>query len=152
MTHNTIGQNIKFLRRKQKLSQEMLAEGLEMKRGNIASYESGKAKPSAENLLRMANFFDVSISDMIQKDLSAEDESAFPDIRTEVQGIEQTIAYNARVRIILEGLKEYHKLRLKKHEELPSAFHHLIYDFDRLLDLLEETIIRNDLVLTKLSS
>lgn len=62
--------NLKFLRKRKKLSQEELALQLGLNRGNIASYENGSAEPRISNLLRMAEYFGISLIDLAQRDLT----------------------------------------------------------------------------------
>jgi len=66
-------QNIRFLRKQLKLSQEELGNRVGLNRGNIASYENGSAEPKICNLLKISNLFGVSIVDLTQKDLRNED-------------------------------------------------------------------------------
>ena len=63
--------NIKILRKRKKISQEELGLHIGLNRGNIASYENGTAEPKICNLLRMAEFFGVSLVDLAQHDLKA---------------------------------------------------------------------------------
>jgi transcriptional regulator with XRE-family HTH domain len=66
-------QNIRFLRKQLKLSQEELGNRVGLNRGNIASYENGSAEPKICNLLKISNLFGVSIIDLTQKDLRNDD-------------------------------------------------------------------------------
>lgn len=49
------------LRKGMKISQYGLAERLGMTRGQLANYEQGKRQPDQETLVKLADFFDVSI-------------------------------------------------------------------------------------------
>ncbi len=62
--------NIRTLRKKLNISQEELANRIGLNRGNIASYENGSAEPRICNLLKLADFFGVSLMDLAQSDLS----------------------------------------------------------------------------------
>ncbi|MEY2904022.1 MAG: hypothetical protein RJA52_38 [Bacteroidota bacterium] len=64
--------NLKFLRGQLKMSQEELASKIGLNRGNIASYENGTAEPKICNLLKLSKVFNVSITELTQKDLSVE--------------------------------------------------------------------------------
>jgi len=64
-------QNIRFLRKKHRMSQEELATKIGLNRGNIASYEKGIAEPKICNLLKLANVLGVSIRDLTEKNLSS---------------------------------------------------------------------------------
>ncbi len=65
-----IGKNLKFLRRKSGLTQQELANELEIRRSSIGAYEECRASPRYETLERISNFFDVSIDLLVKEDLS----------------------------------------------------------------------------------
>ncbi|MGB0840311.1 MAG: helix-turn-helix domain-containing protein [Chitinophagales bacterium] len=67
---NYIAGNLKFLRTLSGLSQEQLAEKVELNRGNITSYERGVAKPNIEALKRITEFFNVDLINFIKRDVS----------------------------------------------------------------------------------
>lgn len=56
-----IGQNIKRLRQQNKMTQEQLAEKINVDQKQISHIESGRARPRLSTYLRIANVFDVSI-------------------------------------------------------------------------------------------
>ena len=45
MSHNTIGNNIKTLRKKNRMTQEQMAKKLYLKRQTLSNYEIGKRVP-----------------------------------------------------------------------------------------------------------
>ena len=59
-------QNLKYLRKMARLSQEQLAEQLGLNRGNITSYEKGTAHPAIKKLISMSNFFGISVNDLYE--------------------------------------------------------------------------------------
>lgn len=54
-------QNLKYLRKKEKLSQNALAVQLGIPRTTLSGYELGKAEPSIKMLIKMTNFFKVKL-------------------------------------------------------------------------------------------
>ena len=54
-----LGKNIKKLRKQKELSQEKLAEYIDMERESVHSIESGRAFVSADSLAKFANYFNV---------------------------------------------------------------------------------------------
>lgn len=68
----TLAEKISFLRRSNGLSQDQLAEKLNVSRQAISRWESG-AIPDMENILRLSRYFDCSIDYLFDndKDLSA---------------------------------------------------------------------------------
>jgi len=65
-----IGKNIKKIRNVRGLSQQSFADLFELTRGNISSYEEGRAEPRIEVMVKVAKFFGIPLSDLIEKDLS----------------------------------------------------------------------------------
>ncbi|UKJ05787.1 XRE family transcriptional regulator [Solitalea lacus] len=63
----TISQNLKYLRKKQGLTQQQLADNLEVKRAVIGAYEEDRAEPKTELLLKMANLFSISVDELISE-------------------------------------------------------------------------------------
>jgi transcriptional regulator with XRE-family HTH domain len=62
-------QNLKFLRQKRGETQYTIAPFLDIKRTNYANYEQGVAEPSIKLLLTIANYFNISVDDLISKEL-----------------------------------------------------------------------------------
>ncbi len=74
-----LGQNLKFLRKKFKLTQRALAKTLGINRENIESYENRKIKPQTAVQFRMASYFRVALSDLLYSDLSDQVGPNVPD-------------------------------------------------------------------------
>ena len=64
MMSNTIGKNIKKLRRQNAVKQDVLASCLHMRRQTISSYERGITLPSIFTLIRIADFFNVTLDEL----------------------------------------------------------------------------------------
>ncbi len=60
----TLGEKISCLRKKAGYSQEKLAELMEVSRQAVTKWESGKANPDTENLIRLAEIFGVSLDEL----------------------------------------------------------------------------------------
>ncbi|MDU4479903.1 helix-turn-helix transcriptional regulator [Clostridium sp.] len=56
-----------LLRKELKLTQYQLAEKLGFSRGQIGNYEQGTREPDQETLLKISNFFDVSLDYLLGK-------------------------------------------------------------------------------------
>ncbi|MFA0963583.1 XRE family transcriptional regulator [Roseivirga sp. BDSF3-8] len=65
-----VNENIKWLRKKERLTQEQLAEKIGIKRSLLGAYEEGRADPRLNNLLNIARQFDVSVDTLLTKDVS----------------------------------------------------------------------------------
>ena len=60
----TLGEKISCLRKKAGYSQEKLAELMDVSRQAVTKWESGKANPDTENLIRLAEIFGVSLDEL----------------------------------------------------------------------------------------
>jgi transcriptional regulator with XRE-family HTH domain len=65
-------QNLTFLRGQHvdRLSQQKLADALGLKKSTLAAWESGRANPSYEDMLRLAEYFRVSADDLLTTNLA----------------------------------------------------------------------------------
>ncbi len=64
-------ENIRFLRERRKLSQEVLAEKLSLTRSKLNALENGQTKtPRSEDYITFSEFFRISIDSMLRVDLS----------------------------------------------------------------------------------
>lgn len=59
-----IGKKLKELRIQQNLTQEMLSDLLGISRVNYTRYENDKVRPDYETLIKIADFYDVSLDDL----------------------------------------------------------------------------------------
>lgn len=65
-----IAANLKYLRRKKKLTQQQFADAMDVKRSLIGAYEEDRAEPKYELLKRMASFFDLSMDEMAHETIN----------------------------------------------------------------------------------
>lgn len=61
-------QNLKDLREKMEISQREVARRLQMQPTAISAYERGEKLPTVENLVKIADFFDVSTDELLGRD------------------------------------------------------------------------------------
>ncbi|MCB0640274.1 MAG: helix-turn-helix transcriptional regulator, partial [Phaeodactylibacter sp.] len=66
-----LAHNLQYLRKEAGLSQQALAGELDLTRSQVASYENGKAEPSAGMLSDISHFFNISINYLLEKDLQS---------------------------------------------------------------------------------
>lgn len=64
MLNNTIGNNLKRLRKENHVTQEALAKKLNVKRQTISSYECGKSTPDVYTLIRISKVFRVTLDEL----------------------------------------------------------------------------------------
>lgn len=65
-----LGGNLKELRKRKGYSQEELSQRLGLKRSSYSGYENGASEPNIENLVALADFFEVSLDRLIRSDLT----------------------------------------------------------------------------------
>lgn len=70
-----ISKNLLFLRKRANLSQEALAEKLDVSRQTLAKWENGESVPDVIHCDQMAELFDVSLDDLLHTEL---DETGLP--------------------------------------------------------------------------
>ncbi len=80
----SLGTNISRLRQKKGMSQEALAQTLEVSRQSVSKWETDVSVPELEKLLRLAELFDVSLDELIRDIRPRENppEPAAPEVRT----------------------------------------------------------------------
>ena len=65
-----ISDNIKYLRKKRGLTQQQFADAMEIKRSLVGAYEEERAEPKYDLLKRFADFFELSIDDLINEKIN----------------------------------------------------------------------------------
>ena len=68
-----ISKNLNYLRKKHKISQQVLADAMELPRTTLGDYERGKTEPNLAMLIKLADYFEVKVDDLIRADLSHQD-------------------------------------------------------------------------------
>lgn len=62
---NDIGRNIKKFRKERNMTQEELAEKMNVTRQAVSNWETAKTEPDIDTLTRLAEVFEVSVEEMI---------------------------------------------------------------------------------------
>ena len=66
----SLGENLQFLRKKSEITQEQLAEKLEVSRQSVSKWESDAAYPEMDKLIQICDLFHVGMDDLVRKDVS----------------------------------------------------------------------------------
>ena len=66
----SLGQNLQFLRKRNDITQEQLAEKLDVSRQSISKWESNTTYPEMDKLIQLTQMFHCSMDDLLQKDIS----------------------------------------------------------------------------------
>ena len=64
-----LASNLRWLRMQRKATQDVVAGALEVKRSSYSGYENGAAEPGLELLVRMGDYFRISLSFLLRVDL-----------------------------------------------------------------------------------
>ena len=64
------GDNLKSIRKSKKMSQEDLAEKVNVSRQSVSKWETGEAYPEMNNILELCKIFNCKINDLVHKDMS----------------------------------------------------------------------------------
>ena len=77
-----IGENIQYLRKKQNVTQEGLAEQIGGSRQTIAKWEAGESAPDLEAAGRLSQALDVSLDDLARAPLSKQPQDRPDPLKT----------------------------------------------------------------------
>lgn len=151
-----LASNIQFLRKEKQLSQAALADHLGMTRSKIASYENGKAEPSALKLVELTRFFNISLHHLIQTDLSVLADlqrrvvgtnglsKTSSDSEDDSQQLEYFEEQSTRLRRVAEGVRALYELRTDNLEHKPSDLVSLSRSFEHTLQLIDYFVSFNE--------
>ena len=64
------GDNLKIIRKNKKMSQEELAEKVNVSRQSVSKWENGDAYPEMNNILELCKIFNCKINDLVHTDMS----------------------------------------------------------------------------------
>ena len=62
---NQLGENIAIFRKEKGLSQEKVAEYMSVSRQAVTKWENNISRPSSDNLIKLAELFDVSVDALL---------------------------------------------------------------------------------------
>ena len=80
--------NLKFLRTRNKLTQQDLANALELGRSALNGYEHQQSVPTIETILKISSYFKISVDTLLKVDLKKLPESKISELE---KGIEDYI-------------------------------------------------------------
>ncbi len=70
MKKTILAKNIKKLRLFKSLNQTEFAELFDLKRSSIGAYEEGRAEPKLDALIKISNYFELPIDDIVKGELT----------------------------------------------------------------------------------
>lgn len=63
------GENLYNLRKSAKMSQEKLAEKMEVTRQSVSKWENGESYPEMEKIMKLCNIFHCKINDLVHENM-----------------------------------------------------------------------------------
>jgi transcriptional regulator with XRE-family HTH domain len=158
--------NLKFLRTQEKLSQEQFASKIGLNRGNIASYEKGTAEPNMSNLLKIVKYFNIDLSDIVEKDLTLSNEFSAELMDTPLHGeveinaaeeqmideledhaikIGRFMEQSNDMQKILEGFRSFYQYKKAKGQ---IDMEKMVGEYEDLLEIMESLLQTNSELIT----
>jgi transcriptional regulator with XRE-family HTH domain len=166
---NFLSNNIRFLRRSQKWSQEELGKRLGVKRSSIAAYESKDVQPRLDFVIALSRLFQTPIAALIEENLeltrsfggptaSAESQSTIQDTpafsppfeTTNTDNLSHLSQQSNGIRTMLDGLKVFYRYKLDSLNSNDVQVRRLSADIDNLLLLMEHLATHNEALLRAL--
>ncbi len=68
-TFGMLSENIKKYRKENKMSQDELADKLNVSRQSVSLWENGQTQPTIDNIIALANIFNVTANDLFGDDI-----------------------------------------------------------------------------------
>lgn len=137
------------------ISQQHLAETMNLKRNNIASYEAGIVEPRAVNFIELANFFNVSPDELLEEDIAASPtiiarvlrDSIPSEQRRPGSSIEQQLDLLEKQTTDMEkvvlGFQEFYRQRRKLGSSQDQTVQDFSADFEQLFVMLGQLLKAN---------
>lgn len=140
MSVSRLASNIRHLRKQIGISQEELATRLGgLNRGNIASYENETAEPKICNLVNLANFYKVTVIDLITVDLhcpialkTARKNYQYELKKEDKVILEKYIEQAGELKSVIESVRVCQQFQVKTVKELPLEVQPVIANFNQL--------------------
>nr|WP_253931585.1 helix-turn-helix transcriptional regulator [Lewinella sp. W8] len=158
---NYLSRNLRYLRKRKKLSQQQFADILNIKRSNIAAYETKNVEPRLALINTMAEYFGVSLSDIISVDLKERARVAEfgGNAITDTEHSQQTGMVNLRdlqefqeqserIRKMLDGFKVFYQYKKEINEKTQED--RLNHDVENFLIFIDHMLEYNEQVIQML--
>ncbi len=154
-----LSQNIRYLRKKRKLSQLALADALGVKRSNIAAYETKNVEPRLNLIYEISRYLKVSLTDLIATDLREKaangrsmDAGALFNRQLDYQKLQSLRLRTVEVKKLLEGFRVFYQYKQTslQNDEPSLERRYLQNDLENFLTFISHMIEYNDEVDTSL--
>ena len=102
---NNVGKNIKKLRRDTGMTQDQLAERLNVTRQAISNWETGKTQPDIETLSNLAECFEVTVEELIYERTTQSGGVNVVIGKTTEKGIDSGVAVGIAMAVVISYTK-----------------------------------------------
>jgi transcriptional regulator with XRE-family HTH domain len=118
---NFLSSNLRFLRKRRRLSQQQLADDLGVKRSNIAAYETKNVEPRLALINDIAQYFDLSLEHLIMADLAGANEEELATFiggsaRLGTDSISEIKEVSDKIKRMLDGFRIFYEFKREMHE------------------------------------
>ena len=101
-----IGEKIKELRTKQKMTQEKLAQYLNVTVSAVSQWESGKTMPDVTMIVPLCNLFEIS-ADKLLNIRVAEKGTIISEVKNKVFALTEKGDYDKAIALVKEKMREF---------------------------------------------
>ena len=77
---DNFGKTLKMLRNNRNISAVKFSEDLNIHRGSLSNWETGRRTPDSEMLLKIANYFNVSVDYLLGNDVNNADDTKISNL------------------------------------------------------------------------
>lgn len=161
-----LSHNIKFLRKSKGFSQEYLAEKLNIKRSNVAAYETKQVEPRLRIILELAKLFQIDIKHLLSVRLSKDEEIPTFGAVTDTENgpdeieianvdkdqVEAFVEKTINIKKVLTGFKAFYTFKKSKLKDKNPTNEKLAFDIDSFIQLMEHLIEHNEAVIKAITS
>lgn len=102
---NYFSKNLQFLRKQKGMTQAELGSKINVDQTTIGRWEDSNREPTMGNVVNIANIFNVTIPDLLDKDLSKNDTPIFDELE---------VLFDKHKNILTDEDKEYMKFIIEK--------------------------------------
>ena len=124
----SIGRNIRLLREERKMTQEQVAEALDVSFQAVSSWERDEYRPDTDKLIRLANVFDVSVSAIAEEKRETYKTKEAIYNWEHMKTYVKTTAKNYKMYNTLKAVEysvEAHEGQTRKKSDIPYIYHPL---------------------------
>ncbi len=133
-----LGDNIRYLRKQKKWSQEKLAQQTGLTRGRIASYENGCSEPPLQSLFALAEVLGTTVIDLVCRNLQQRGNSpdnraiSFSSIFKNEKRIQTLFQEALKLEAVIDGLFKCHCYKIENRHNGSVSIEAMQHDFEQL--------------------